>query len=139
MTYEIVDLTPNKTPANVLANQKRYTAANREKHREAVRRSATKSDKVVKRRYARESVSKFRLYALMLHGGRCERCGNNDSRVLQLDHINGGGTAHNRKVKPLGVAKAALRTPELFQVLCANCNWIKRFDNNENKKRKEAA
>jgi hypothetical protein len=74
----------------------------------------------------------------MLHGGCCNRCGVNDSRVLQFDHLDGGGTRdRNNGISPLGVVKAAIRTPSLFQVLCANCNWIKRFENSESRRRKD--
>jgi hypothetical protein len=71
----------------------------------------------------------------MFHGGQCARCKNNDMRVLQFDHVNGGGTEENRRIHSRGVARKALQRPNEYQVLCANCNWIKRFERNENKQR----
>jgi predicted Zn-ribbon and HTH transcriptional regulator len=70
----------------------------------------------------------------------CVRCGYSDVRALQFDHINGNG----RKSLIQDFKQPSLRdkilnyyimNPELakktFQVLCANCNWIKRHDKNE--------
>lgn len=60
----------------------------------------------------------------------CACCGNTREECLQIDHVNGGGHAH---IKDLG-SNVKLYTwiinnnyPPDFQILCANCNWIKRF------------
>lgn len=81
--------------------------------------------------------ARYRTRVLMFLGGRCSTCGNNDSRVLQLDHKDGGGN-RDRKSGPtmnsIGayhIGRLALAHPEKFQVLCANCNWIKRFERGE--------
>jgi len=64
-------------------------------------------------------------------------CGMEDVRVLQVDHINAGGQEDRRKLGgyipmlkhimelPIEEAKAK------YQVLCANCNIIKRFESAE--------
>lgn len=60
----------------------------------------------------------------------------NDEHCLQIDHINGGGMQEMRKFKSdysymrfiLNQIKAGSKD---YQLLCANCNWIKRFINNE--------
>jgi hypothetical protein len=56
-------------------------------------------------------------------------------RALSIDHINGGGTAH---VRALGIHPSDFYQwlkdhgyPEGFQVLCMNCNWIKKAENGE--------
>lgn len=65
------------------------------------------------------------------------RCGFDDRRALQLDHIWGGGTKDRRRLRPNGVYREALRMIESgtvaqkYQLLCANCNWIKRFEKGE--------
>ena len=75
-------------------------------------------------------------------GHECVKCGIKDKRVLQFDHINGGGTReievifkHNTDRK----LKHYINNPELakntLQVLCANCNWVKRYESNELTKR----
>lgn len=56
-------------------------------------------------------------------------------RALQIDHINGGGikerVLYNTKDYHRLVL-ASLENKELkYQLLCANCNWIKRHENQE--------
>lgn len=89
-------------------------------------------DRKAKTAYVKGWNHRWRGRALMFFGGQCAHCGFNDLRALQLDHINGdgarektsnrGGTYYRRAVEA-GHSK--------FQVLCANCNWIKRADNGE--------
>lgn len=62
----------------------------------------------------------------------CAHCGETDIRVLQLDHIAGGGAKHRRQINKragwsyyLWIEKEGY--PEGFQVLCANCNIRKRY------------
>jgi len=69
----------------------------------------------------------------VLGGYHCVRCGNTDERVLQIDHIFGNG-----KEMPLtksGIIDYYLENPGIasdeLQILCANCNWIKRAENRE--------
>lgn len=71
---------------------------------------------------------------LDLLGNVCKNCGNSDKRVLQIDHINGGG---NKEFKAIGLGHNFYKhilvvTGKGYQILCANCNWIKRHENNEN-------
>jgi len=65
-------------------------------------------------------------------GGKCAICGFSDERALQIDHIKGGGI---QDVKKHGnhytMYKHILENPDGYQVLCANCNWIKRHRNHE--------
>jgi hypothetical protein len=74
-----------------------------------------------------------RAAVLDLLGCQCVRCGFDDVRALQIDHVNGGGTA---EYKLLGNQSAkfyqrVLEHPDDYQVLCANCNWIKKHENKE--------
>lgn len=87
----------------------------------------------------RESVSRYRKKlrseVIDLLGGVCKNCGFSDKRALQIDHILGGGKkeilsfsgAHylNR------IKKSIKSCEQKYQILCANCNWIKRSENNE--------
>lgn len=86
-----------------------------------------------------DGVSEYesaRVALLMLLGGRCERCGFNDLRALQVDHVEGGGS---RDARMNGNGAAELRRKiasvilgeGLYQCLCANCNWIKRSEREE--------
>ncbi len=67
----------------------------------------------------------------------CNSCGFDDLRALSIDHINGDGAKHR---KSMGL-KAGFQTyywlkrqgyPIGFQVLCMNCQFIKRAENEEN-------
>lgn len=73
-----------------------------------------------------------------LLGGKCLRCGFLDIRALQIDHINGCevSAAERCKAKERGDAlyRAILRGEKdmsKYQLLCANCNVIKKFQNGE--------
>jgi len=72
----------------------------------------------------------------ILGGKKCRRCGFSDIRALQLDHVKGNGAAERRKfgVNWEGFYRFVLKHPEWYQILCANCNWIKRFENGEDGK-----
>ncbi len=95
------------------------------KHWEKVRARANQYNKLTARK-AREQV-------LQLFGGKCQRCGFSDKRALQIDHKNGGGSKHSRSFGNLylyyqHVLKVGAKN---FQLLCANCNWIKRVERGE--------
>ncbi|MES2341704.1 MAG: hypothetical protein V4597_08500 [Pseudomonadota bacterium] len=84
--------------------------------------------------------------AIRILGGRCSNVscrwvnddgttGCADTRALQIDHVNGGGLndlkagqgpTYYRHVTEQHVAGTGK-----YQLLCANCNWIKRFTRNE--------
>jgi len=53
-------------------------------------------------------------------------------RALQIDHVNGDGHKERQTRKSLN-RKIALNLIDTsrYQILCANCNWIKRVENNE--------
>ena len=72
--------------------------------------------------------------ALLKLGGVCIVCGFNDPRALQIDHVNGGGTAERLATGRCQntIHKFVLEdTVGKYQLLCANCNWIKRHTNGE--------
>ena len=60
-------------------------------------------------------------------GPKCARCGETDQDVLQIDHIDGGGNQHRKKIgEPLIRWLHKQGFPSGYQVLCANCN-IKKY------------
>ena len=74
-----------------------------------------------------------RLKLMDVLGGRiCSNCGFNDIRALQIDHKNGQGHRERLNHKDsnylmyLYYLKNLESAKEKLQVLCANCNWIKR-------------
>lgn len=68
-------------------------------------------------------------------GKICVRCGFDDNRALQIDHIHGGGSKHIKSTSWFIRYKQVLNDPSDFQLLCANCNWIKRAENKEVRER----
>ena len=83
---------------------------------------------------------RLRKEAIVAYGGCCNRCGFSDQRALQIDHRNGGGSKHMRRIGGSSYLLLWLKKrgfpKDAFQLLCANCNWIKRHENKEfNKKR----
>lgn len=59
----------------------------------------------------------------------CPGCSEVFLEFLALDHINGGGTAHKRRLGNKGIGNnfyqwiKAEGFPEGYRVLCHNCNW----------------
>ena len=82
-------------------------------------------------------IQKLRSVGIELLGGQCCKCGFSDPRALQFDHINGGGSKERNKLTRLFygvVIESILKNENKYQLLCANCNWIKRTENNELKR-----
>jgi len=90
-----------------------------------------------RRFYMRKRLIVTKEKLLSEFGGRCKKCDIADYRVLQLDHINGGGgkSRKNGEFKSTRqFFKEVLSDPgkfQKYQILCANCNWIKRIENGE--------
>ncbi len=65
----------------------------------------------------------------------CVRCGFSDIRALSIDHILGGGTAQKEDYKVGGnhfyTWLRKQRYPSGYQVLCMNCQFIKRHEKEE--------
>lgn len=119
-----------------------------EKGKEAARRARIKYEsnpenraKITKRtnEYLKKRRAELRSKLFEILGGaKCVKCGYSDSRALQFDHVNGGGrqeTKGDYNGNLYGYLLKYVNNPELakstFQVLCSNCNWIKRHENNE--------
>ena len=82
----------------------------------------------------RARVKNIREQIVVKLGGVCKKCGFDDIRALQVDHIAGGGKKHILSFK--GNFRSYYRyvlsdNTKKFQLLCANCNWIKRYENKE--------
>lgn len=86
-------------------------------------------------RYAKDYRKRNKLTVVTHYSGgvcKCARCGFNDIRALQIDHIGGGGERHRRSITQdfyMWLIKNDF--PSGFQVLCANCQIIKSRENNE--------
>lgn len=61
----------------------------------------------------------------------CSRCGFDDIRALSLDHINSDGNFWNKKLNMGGMSfyeYVKRNWPKGLQVLCMNCQFIKRYE-----------
>lgn len=85
----------------------------------------------------RVQYQKLRKRVLDQYGCKCNRCGFSDWRALQIDHVHGGGTREHQAIRNAGIYRRALKLPKEYQVLCSNCNWIKRYENSEHIPRKD--
>ena len=70
-------------------------------------------------------------------GGKCTRCGFDDIRALQIDHKLGDGAEDRSRFKNIQYMYSHYlenfnEAQHRLQILCANCNWIKKEENDEN-------
>lgn len=100
-------------------------------HKESVvnwRKKNPEKAKAIYKRYR----DKIRVEVIGHYGGKCVCCGEDRIEFLNIDHINGGGNAHRKKVMGFNAAGWPFyrwlrknNYPEGFQVLCWNCNMAK--------------
>lgn len=67
-------------------------------------------------------------------GGCCSECGFSDVRALHIDHVEGGGSQELQRGYGGGLAyyyRVRKDTTGRYQILCANCNAIKRYEKSE--------
>ena len=91
------------------------------------------------RQYQNDKNREWRTRVLAHLGGKCVRCGFTDERALQVDHVRGDGYLDGRHRignRMAGSSSTYYRrvvadTTGRYQLLCANCNWIKRVENKE--------
>lgn len=48
-----------------------------------------------------------------------------------MDHVDGGGTQEIKRLGYHRMLRRILAGASGYQLLCANCNWIKRHENRE--------
>jgi hypothetical protein len=82
----------------------------RRRHREETRARAKESDRKVRER------------CLKHYGKKCACCGEKHEEFLGIDHIEGGGTKHRKKIHNLYRWLIRNRFPRGFRLLCHNCN-----------------
>jgi 5-methylcytosine-specific restriction endonuclease McrA len=74
-------------------------------------------------------------------GGKCVRCGFSDERGLEIDHINNDGYIDRINGKRSNykeyqyIANNPEKAKERLQLLCANCNRIKMWEEREHAKK----
>jgi|SRR5215469_11078505 len=84
--------------------------------------------------YNRATRVNMKFLAIETLGGHCVRCGyHDDIRALQIDHVNSDGKQDRETITWYMLYKqiAELGGQGKYQVLCANCNQIKRMEAKE--------
>jgi len=86
-------------------------------------------DPALHRKYAKTYKLRLRNEILDHYGKKCACCGETTIEFLAIDHINGGGNAHRRKIGRTNLYTwlKANNYPDGFQTLCHNCNMSKGF------------
>ena len=87
----------------------------------------------------RERKQALKVEVLSHYGGGkciCVKCGFSDIRALSIDHIEGGGNRHTKRIlKKSGSSFYSWLKkegyPEGYQTLCMNCQFIKRMEQDE--------
>lgn len=132
--YKRTDLM--KKTMSIVKTGSKHSQETKEKIKKSwdIRGRVIKGNNKSKKEYLRNQ----RIAALEILGGICCKCGFSDRRALQIDHINGGGSKERKERNYKGsfhknVINSVLNKENKYQLLCANCNWIKRYENNEDK------
>jgi hypothetical protein len=109
------------------------------------KKKKTKEERYLyQKNYNKLKARNLRASILTMLGSKCCKCGFSDIRALQIDHLNGDGAEERKKLSNRGknngvhplvfypiVIKSLLNNENKYQLLCANCNWIKRIENKE--------
>jgi hypothetical protein len=104
---------------------KRQIRLNDKKWRDEHRETLSKRNIIYSKKYR----DKLKELVLEHYGKVCYCCGESIIEFLSIDHINGGGTKHRKKIKRhLNVWLVQNNFPEGFQTLCFNCNWGKHIN-----------
>lgn len=132
--YEINSRWRKKNKVSIAEWGRQYRAKNKEKIKRYMQRWRIEN-RARKNELGRQSQQRIKDKVFHMLGDVCCRCGFTDVRALQVDHIN---QAVEKRGEPKRAGKslyAAIARGEKpiteFQLLCANCNWIKRYENNE--------
>lgn len=82
--------------------------------------------------YARKKYPELRNAVFDKLGWKCSSCGYDaDKRALQIDHKDGNGRRERRQIGWYKYYNKILNDSFNYQILCANCNYIKRYTNSE--------
>lgn len=124
---------------------KKHIERKRKQHRDYYHKNKTKrieyqrqwldQNREHHRTVSRDANHRVRIELINFLGGKCCKCGVDDWRVLQVDHTNGDGYLDRKKEREghcnWSKLKNIKENPTKYQLLCANCNWIKRHENKE--------
>jgi hypothetical protein len=99
-------------------------------YKAAWERTARKKDPEKIRARDRANRARIRAAVIAGYGGKCTCCGESTHEFLTIEHVNGDGDAHRKKVGNFGVYRELLRLEfptDGYTLLCMNCNFARRF------------
>jgi hypothetical protein len=132
----------SKAKERILAHMHEYYDKNSEK---ILTQQKTPASRIRRNACGRKRRQDIKIELFNLLGNKCsnKEClvpgGCTDQRCLQIDHVNSGGTKHIKNVKEKGyhyfsvVLEEVKKGSKEYQLMCANCNWIKRCETDKEK------
>lgn len=110
-----------------------WNAKNKEKINKE-RKERREKDPERLRGYQKTAREKIRKEILSYYSNdklECACCGEDEYEFLSIDHINNDGAEHRREINVKGGMDMYMwikknEFPNIFQILCHNCNWLKR-------------
>ena len=136
---------PYKNKEEAKEHAKRYYQENKERlnrylrdwykeHKEELNRKRKSPEYIAHKNELRRKW-RFRMKTKLFNaygGAKCKNCGITDMRVLDLDHLDNNGCQERKKLggtEKLFFYLIKNNFPPGYQILCRNCNWIKRLEN----------
>jgi len=118
--------------------RKNYYQLNKEKLKEYGRNNHQKN-KDYQNEQNKKYILNLRTKIIEKYGSKCFNPYNinhgdflNDIRCFQIDHVNGNGRKERKEIKSTVFLKKVLADKEgNYQLLCANCNFLKKIINHE--------
>jgi len=101
-----------------IKNMRRSTEYNHKNHFEIYEQVRERNQELKKMVFGHYSKGIF----------KCVWCGYTDVRALTIDHMNGDGAKHRREIKGGDIKRWIIKNnfPDGFQIMCMNCQFIKR-------------
>ena len=83
------------------------------------------SQRPYRAKHSRTSHQKARREAIAAYGGKCACCGESELVFLAIDHIDGKGHSHRRRIhgRKITFWLRKHNYPSGFRILCHCCNW----------------
>ena len=91
-------------------------------------------DRISSRAAEKKLAIKLKEELLKHYGNKCNCCGETIIQFLTLEHVEGNGNIHRKKLFKYNVGGVHMyrwlkknNFPPGYSVLCMNCNWAKRI------------